>query len=202
MEESVFDLTTPSDNNFQMFENQKEDSLNFNLIFENNQSIDYDNIYQNENHVDIQETVDNTPVEDKKQDKIIIKIEEEPKEIKKDPVEDKKQDTIIIEIEEEPKEIKKELHSFDDSDSILCQNNELKFRTKKRKRNSTEQLPRGRKKAGNFLIDDLIPFHSSNRKDNKKSKIMIMFSNFTNKFLNEYIKAKGNKKRSLNLLLI
>ena len=194
MEESFFDLTTPSDN-VQMFTQQKEDFFDINLFSENNQSIDYDNIYQNENQVDIQETVDNTPAEEKIQDKIIIEIEEEPKEIEKDPVEDKKQDTIIIEIEEEPKEIKKELHSFDDSDSILCQNNELKFRTKKRKRNSTEQLPKGRKKAGNFLIDDLIPFHSSNRKDNKKSKIMIMFSNFTNKFLNEYIKAKGNKKK-------
>ena len=169
-EESFFDLTTLGDN-FLMFKQQKEDFFDINLFSENNQSIDDDSIYPNE-QIDIQETIDDTPIEDKKEDK------------------------KIIEKEEEPKAIEKELVSNDDSDSIpCCQNNELKFRTKKRKRNSTEKLPKGRKKAGNFLIDDLIPFHSSNRKDNKKSKIMILFRNFTIKLLNEYIKVEGNNKK-------
>ena len=177
-EESFFDLTTLGDN-FLMFKQQKEDSFDINLFSENNQSIDDDSIYPNE-QIDIQETIDDTPIEDKKEDKKIIEKEEEPKAIEK---------------EEEPKAIEKEVIANDDSDSIPCQNNELKFRTKKRKRNSTEKLPKGRKKAGNFLIDDLIPFHSSNRKDNKKSKIMILFRNFTIKLLNEYIQVEGNKKK-------
>ena len=78
------------------------------------------------------------------------------------------------------------------------ENRRLQFRTKKRERNSAEKYSKGRKKAGNFLIDDLIPFHSSNRKDNKKSKIMIKFVNFAIRFLNEYIKAQGIKKKKFN----
>ena len=75
---------------------------------------------------------------------------------------------------------------------------QVQFRTKKRERNSTEKYSKGRKKAGHFLIDDLIPFHSSIRKDNKKSKIMIMFVNFAVGFLNEYIKAQRIKKKKFN----
>ena len=40
--------------------------------------------------------------------------------------------------------------------------------------------------------------HSSNRKDNKKSKIMIKFVNFAVGFLNEYIKAQRIKKKKFN----
>ena len=87
----------------------------------------------------------------------------------------------------------------DDSEQMMdIENRRLQFRTKKRERNSAEKYSKGRKKAGNFLIDDLIPFHSSNRKDNKKSKIMIMFVNFAVGFLNEYIKAQRIKKKKFN----
>ena len=87
----------------------------------------------------------------------------------------------------------------DDSEQMMdIENRRLQFRTKKRERNSAEKYSKGRKKAGNFLIDDLIPFHSSNRKDNKKSKIMIVFVNFAIRFLNEYIKAQGIKKKKFN----
>ena len=89
-------------------------------------------------------------------------------------------------------------NSIEDDDSEQMMNIQIQFRTKKRERNSAEKYSKGRKKAGNFLIDDLIPFHSSNRKDNKKSKIMIMFVNFAVGFLNEYIKAQRIKKKKFN----
>ena len=92
-------------------------------------------------------------------------------------------------------------NSIEDDDpeqTMDIENRRLQFRTKKRERNSAEKYSKGRKKAGNFLIDDLIPFHSSNRKDNKKSKIMIMFVNFAVGFLNEYIKAQRIKKKKFN----
>ena len=89
-------------------------------------------------------------------------------------------------------------NSIEDDDSEQMMNIQIQFRTKKRERNSAEKYSKGRKKAGHFLIDDLIPFHSSIRKDNKKSKIMIMFVNFAVGFLNEYIKAQRIKKKKFN----
>ena len=118
----------------------------------------------------IQETMDNTPSEPKKKDPLFVS---------------KKEETI-----------KKEVVKTDDSEQKMKE--QQQFRTRKRERNSAVKYSKGRKKAGNFLIDDLIPFHSSNRKDNKKSKIMIMFVNFAVGFLNEYIKAQRIKKKKFN----
>ena len=133
--------------------------------------VNEDNVY---NGIDIkygiQETMDNTPSEPKKKDPLFVS---------------KKEETI-----------KKEVVKTDDSEQKMKE--QQQFRTRKRERNSAVKYSKGRKKAGNFLIDDLIPFHSSNRKDNKKSKIMIMFVNFAVGFLNEYIKAQRIKKKKFN----
>ena len=137
------------------------------------------NVYNSieDNKCVIQETIDSTPSEPKKKEAV----------------------KFVAEKKEEIKAIKNEVVLIDDSEQMMdIENRRLQFRTKKRERNSAEKYSKGRKKAGNFLIDDLIPFHSSNRKDNKKSKIMIMFVNFAVGFLNEYIKAQRIKKKKFN----
>ncbi len=135
------------------------------------------NLYNSieDNKCVIQETIDSTPSEPKKKELFAVAKTEEIKAIKNEEV------------------------LIDDLEQMMNNENEdIQFRTKKRERNSAEKYSKGRKKAGNFLIDDLIPFHSSNRKDNKKSKIMIMFVNFAVGFLNEYIKAQRIKKKKFN----
>ena len=173
-----FNETLPE--TFTMFGKPIDDFVDYSYIphidnqsSENNEVNVYNSI--EDNKCDIQETMDNTPSEPKK------------KEI------------FVVENKEETKAIKNEVVLTDDSEQMMnIENNQLQFRTKKRERNSAEKYSKGRKKAGNFLIDDLIPFHSSNRKDNKKSKIMIKFVNFAIRFLNEYIKAQGIKKKKFN----
>ena len=133
------------------------------------------NVYNSieDNKCVIQPTMDSTPSEPKK----------------------KEADKLFaLEKKEETKEIKNEVVLTDDLEKMMnIENKQIQNRTKKRERNSAVKYSKGRKKAGYFLIDDLIPFHSSNRKDNKKSKIMIMFVNFTVGFLNGYIKAQRIK---------
>ena len=159
--------------------NDPVDSFFFSYI-DNQSSEDNEvNVYNSieDNKCVIQATMDSTPSEPKKKEAV----------------------KFVAEKKEEIKAIKNEVVLIDDSEQMMnIENMELQFRTKKRERNSAEKYSKGRKKAGNFLIDDLIPFHSSIRKDNKKSKIMIMFVNFAVGFLNEYIKAQRIKKKKFN----
>ena len=172
-----FNETPPE--TFTMFGKPIDDFVDYSYIphidnqsSENNEVNVYNSI--EDNKCDIQETMDNTPSEPKKKKVFVVEKKEETKAIKNE---------VLI----------------DDSEQMMdIENKQLQFRTKKRGRNSAEKYSKGRKKAGNFLIDDLIPFHSSNRKDNKKSKIMIMFVNFAVGFLNEYIKAQRIKKKKFN----
>ena len=170
----IFNETT-----FTMFSKPIDDSVDIPHI-DNQSSEDNEvNVYNSieDNKCVIQETIDSTPSEPKKKEAV----------------------KFVAEKKEEIKAIKNEVVLIDDSEQMMnIENNQLQFRTKKRERNSAEKYSKGRKKAGNFLIDDLIPFHSSNRKDNKKSKIMIMFVNFAVGFLNEYIKAQRIKKKKFN----
>ena len=165
---------------FPMFSKQIDDSVDdFNIPYIDNQSSEDNegNVYNRleDNKCDIQATIDSTPSEPKKKEAV----------------------KFVAEKKEEIKAIKNEV--IDDFEQMMNnENKQIQFRTKKRERNSAEKYSKGRKKAGNFLIDDLIPFHSSNRKDNKKSKIMIMFVNFAVGFLNEYIKAQRIKKKKFN----
>ena len=177
--------------------NDPVDSFFFSYI-DNQSSEDNEvNLYNSigDNKCVIQETMDNTPSEPKKNeaDKLFaLEKKEETKAIKNEA--DK---LFAVEKKEEIKAIKNEV--IDDFEQMMNnENKQIQFRTKKRERNSAEKYSKGRKKAGNFLIDDLIPFHSSNQKDNKKSKIMIMFVNFAVGFLNEYIKAQRIKKKKFN----
>ena len=140
----------------------------------------------------IQETMDNTPSELKKKDLFAVKKEEETKAIKNEDLEQ------MMNIENKQRNIPCPADDPVDRALQLYDPRQVQFRTKKRERNSTEKYSKGRKKAGHFLIDDLIPFHSSIRKDNKKSKIMIMFVNFAVGFLNGYIKAQRIKKKKFN----
>ena len=172
----IFNETT-----FTMFSKPIDDSVDIPHI-DNQSSEDNEvNVYNSieDNKCVIQETMDSTPSEPKKKEAV----------------------KFVAEKKEEIKAIKNEVVLIDDSEQMMNienENKQLRFRTKKRERNSAEKYSKGRKKAGNFLIDDLIPFHSSNRKDNKKSKIMIMFVNFAVGFLNEYIKAQRIKKKKFN----
>ena len=147
----------------------------------------------------IQETMDNTPSEPKKKEavKFVAEKKEEIKAIKNEVVliDDSEQ---MMNIENKQRHIPCPADDPVDRALQLYDPRQVQFRTKKRERNSTEKYSKGRKKAGHFLIDDLIPFHSSIRKDNKKSKIMIMFVNFAVGFLNEYIKAQRIKKKKFN----
>ena len=167
---------------FTMFSKPIDDYVDyFDIPHIDNQSSEDNevNVYNSieDNKCVIQETIDSTPSEPKKKEAV----------------------KFVAEKKEEIKAIKNEVVLIDDSEQMMnIENNQLQFRTKKRERNSAEKYSKGRKKAGNFLIDDLIPFHSSNRKDNKKSKIMIMFVNFAVGFLNEYIKAQRIKKKKFN----
>ena len=173
-----FNETSPE--TFTMFGKPIDDFVDYSYIphidnqsSENNEVNVYNSI--EDNKCDIQETMDNTPSEPKK------------KEI------------FVVENKEETKAIKNEVVLTDDLEKMMnIENKQIQLRTKKRERNSAVKYSKGRKKAGNFLIDDLIPFHSSNRKDNKKSKIMIMFVNFAVGFLNGYIKAQRIKKKKFN----
>ena len=172
----IFNETT-----FTMFSKPIDDSVDIPHI-DNQSSEDNEvNVYNSieDNKCVIQETMDSTPSEPKKKEAV----------------------KFVAEKKEEIKAIKNEVVLIDDSEQMMNienENKQLRFRTKKRERNSAEKYSKGRKKAGNFLIDDLIPFHSSNRKDNKKSKIMILFVNFAVGFLNEYIKAQRIKKKKFN----
>ena len=167
---------------FTMFSKPIDDYVDyFDIPHIDNQSSEDNevNVYNSieDNKCVIQETIDSTPSEPKKKEAV----------------------KFVAEKKEEIKAIKNEVVLIDDSEQMMdIENRRLQFRTKKRERNSAEKYSKGRKKAGNFLIDDLIPFHSSNRKDNKKSKIMIMFVNFAVGFLNEYIKAQRIKKKKFN----
>ena len=167
---------------FTMFSKPIDDYVDyFDIPHIDNQSSEDNevNVYNSieDNKCVIQETIDSTPSEPKKKEAV----------------------KFVAEKKEEIKAIKNEVVLIDDSEQMMnIENNQLQFRTKKRERNSAEKYSKGRKKAGNFLIDDLIPFHSSNRKDNKKSKIMIMFVNFAVGFLNGYIKAQRIKKKKFN----
>ena len=169
---------------FTMFSKPIDDSVDyFDIPHIDNQSSEDNevNVYNSieDNKCVIQETIDSTHSEPKKKEAV----------------------KFVAEKKEEIKAIKNEVVLIDDSEQMMNienENKQLRFRTKKRERNSAEKYSKGRKKAGNFLIDDLIPFHSSNRKDNKKSKIMIMFVNFAVGFLNEYIKAQRIKKKKFN----
>ena len=176
---NIFNETT-----FTMFSKPIDDSVDsfFFSHIDNQSSEDNEvNVYNSieDNKCVIQETIDSTPSEPKKKEAV----------------------KFVAEKKEEIKAIKNEVVLIDDSEQMMNienENKQLRFRTKKRERNSTEKYSKGRKKAGHFLIDDLIPFHSSIRKDNKKSKIMIMFVNFAVGFLNEYIKAQRIKKKKFN----
>ena len=167
---------------FTMFSKPIDDYVDyFDIPHIDNQSSEDNevNVYNSieDNKCVIQETIDSTPSEPKKKEAV----------------------KFVAEKKEEIKAIKNEVVLIDDSEQMMdIENRRLQFRTKKRERNSAEKYSKGRKKAGHFLIDDLIPFHSSNRKDNKKSKIMIMFVNFAVGFLNEYIKAQRIKKKKFN----
>ena len=155
------------------------------------------NVYNSieDNKCVIQPTMDSTPSEPKKKEADKLFALEKKEEIK--AIKNEVDKLFAVEKKEEIQAIKNEV--IDDLEKMMnIENNQLQFRTKKRERNSAEKYSKGRKKAGNFLIDDLIPFHSSNRKDNKKSKIMIKFVNFAIRFLNEYIKAQGIKKKKFN----
>ena len=178
MDDISIDTYNENYTTFPMFSKQIDDYDNYlNIPDIDNQSIEdnevnEDNVYNGIEDIKygIQETMDNTPSEPKKKDPLFVS---------------KKEETI-----------KKEVVKTDDSEQKMKE--QQQFRTRKRERNSAVKYSKGRKKAGNFLIDDLIPFHSSNRKDNKKSKIMIKFVNFAIRFLNEYIKAQGIKKKKFN----
>ena len=176
--EDPFDIYNENYTTFPMFSKPIDDYDNsFNIPDIDNQSgedneVNEDNVYNGIEDIKygIQETMDNTPSEPKKKDPLFVS---------------KKEETI-----------KKEVVKTDDSEQKMKE--QQQFRTRKRERNSAVKYSKGRKKAGNFLIDDLIPFHSSNRKDNKKSKIMILFVNFAVGFLNGYIKAQRIKKKKFN----
>ena len=184
MEDTYIDFfnETPPETTFNILNRSTNDPVDyFDIPHIDNQSSEDNevNVYNSieDNKCVIQETIDSTPSEPKKKEAV----------------------KFVAEKKEEIKAIKNEVVLIDDSEQMMdIENRRLQFRTKKRERNSAEKYSKGRKKAGNFLIDDLIPFHSSNRKDNKKSKIMIMFVNFAVGFLNEYIKAQRIKKKKFN----
>ena len=189
---------------FTMFSKPIDDYVDyFDIPHIDNQSSEDNevNVYNSieDNKCVIQETIDSTPSEPKKKEAVKFVAE------KKEEIKAIKNEVVLIDDSEQMMNIEnKQRHipcpSDDPVDRALqlYDPRQVQFRTKKRERNSAEKYSKGRKKAGNFLIDDLIPFHSSNRKDNKKSKIMIMFVNFAVGFLNEYIKAQRIKKKKFN----
>ena len=187
---------------FTMFSKPIDDYVDyFDIPHIDNQSSEDNevNVYNSieDNKCVIQETIDSTPSEPKKKEIFVVENKEETKAIKNEVVltDDSEQ---MMNIENKQRHIPCPSDDPVDRALQLYDPRQVQFRTKKRERNSTEKYSKGRKKAGNFLIDDLIPFHSSNRKDNKKSKIMIMFVNFAVGFLNEYIKAQRIKKKKFN----
>ena len=195
-----FNETSPE--TFTMFGKPIDDFVDYSYIphidnqsSENNEVNVYNSI--EDNKCDIQETMDNTPSEPKKKEIFVVENKEETKAIKNEVVltDDSEQ---MMNIENKQRHIPCPSDDPVDRALQLYDPRQVQFRTKKRERNSTEKYSKGRKKAGHFLIDDLIPFHSSIRKDNKKSKIMIMFVNFAVGFLNGYIKAQRIKKKKFN----
>ena len=204
MEDTYIDFfnETPPETTFNILNRSTNDPVDyFDIPHIDNQSSENNevNVYNSieDNKCDIQETMDNTPSEPKKKEIFVVENKEETKAIKNEVVltDDSEQ---MMNIENKQRHIPCPSDDPVDRALQLYDPRQVQFRTKKRERNSTEKYSKGRKKAGHFLIDDLIPFHSSNRKDNKKSKIMIKFVNFAIRFLNEYIKAQGIKKKKFN----